>query len=278
VTGANKGIGFETVRLLAQQQPESTILLGARSQANADTALAKLTTLGLKNVRTLLIDIDSEQSVSAAVAEVKKKFGRLNVLIDNAAILSDDAASVIHTNVVRTAAVDAAFLPLIPTDGTGRIIIVSSVVSSWVHHHTPANTRAIIERSTLTVEEVLELAKQYVASKGPASAGAERFNKQIPGTFHGGPYGASKLLVSAYGRALGRDLAPQQIPVILVCPGYCSTDMTGHGAGSRPAEAGAQSIVAGLTKGKEDVGKLFQDSNHLPDVAKVPQGFPGADE
>ena len=76
ITGANKGIGWEMVRLLAEQQPSATILLGSRSQANGDAAVQKLPEAARKQVKVLVIDVTDDESVKAAADKVKAEYGQ----------------------------------------------------------------------------------------------------------------------------------------------------------------------------------------------------------
>merc|ERR1711936_513457 len=74
VTGANKGIGQAIVKRLLAEFPDTHLLLGSRDKQRGDTAGLEL----------LLLDVGSDQSVSAAVAVVKEKFGGLYGLVNNA--------------------------------------------------------------------------------------------------------------------------------------------------------------------------------------------------
>src|SRR5258705_6240965 len=83
VTGANKGIGFETVRALARGG--CCLLLGAREKSLGESAAAQLRDEGL-DVRFLQIDVTQHESVASAARVVDKEFGRLDVLVNNAGI------------------------------------------------------------------------------------------------------------------------------------------------------------------------------------------------
>ena len=87
VTGANKGIGLEIARQLARQG--TTVFIGARDEGRGLAAAEKLRAEGL-DARPLRIDVTDEASVGAAAAEVEKAAGRLDVLVNNAAIAIDD--------------------------------------------------------------------------------------------------------------------------------------------------------------------------------------------
>lgn len=259
VTGANKGIGYEAVRLLSQQQPQSTILLAARSQTNGEAALEKLGRPA--NVKFLQLDVTDKDSIAAAVAKVKADHGRVDILIHNAGILlmehsHANATSTFETNLFGVKNTTDAFLPLLP-DG-GFINIVSSELGNWAHSAAPKELRARLEDSDLQWPELEKLAREYVESTKLGGA-AHRFP---PTDAAYGAYGASKMFVSTYGRILGRQLKSRNIPVINTSPGYCATDLTEH-KGTRTATQGGESIIAVLTRGVEDSGKLFTDNRDV---------------
>src|SRR5579862_9389443 len=83
VTGANKGIGFEVARQLAASG--CSVLLGARDKALGEEAAAKLQREG-GDVRYLSIDLDNFGSIAAAAKDIDAGFGRLDILVNNAAI------------------------------------------------------------------------------------------------------------------------------------------------------------------------------------------------
>src|SRR5947209_6419207 len=87
VTGANKGIGFETVRQLAEK--DMTVLLGARDAKKGEAAAEKLRKAKL-DVRFLEIDVSNSASIQKAAKEVERDFGTLDILINNAGVMLDD--------------------------------------------------------------------------------------------------------------------------------------------------------------------------------------------
>lgn len=146
VTGANKGIGLETVRRLVGAGHR--VYLGARNpelgRAAADAAGAELVEL----------DVTSDDSVGRAADIVERAEGHLDVLVNNAGITGpvrdvheyegDDMAAVLMTNVVGYVRVIHAFLPLLERSSDPRIVHVSSGLGSFAlaHHDSRIESRA----------------------------------------------------------------------------------------------------------------------------------------
>src|ERR1700761_8295593 len=83
ITGANKGIGFETARQLGKQG--ITVLLGSRDAARGEEAAKKLSGEGL-DVRAIKIDVVNSDDIKAVAARIEKEFGVLDILVNNAGI------------------------------------------------------------------------------------------------------------------------------------------------------------------------------------------------
>src|SRR5690349_19636330 len=84
VTGANKSIGLEVARQLAQKGVY--VYLGSRDLKNGIAAVAKLNAEGLKNVEAIQLDVTADESVKNACIEIGKKTNALDMLINNAGI------------------------------------------------------------------------------------------------------------------------------------------------------------------------------------------------
>ncbi|GAA2542803.1 SDR family oxidoreductase [Winogradskya consettensis] len=217
VTGANKGIGFETARQLAQQG--FTVWLGARDRARGEAAAQKLA--GEGDVRFVSLDLTDPDSVQAAAAHVSDTTGALDVLVNNAAVAlgkEEGPASTISTDTIRrtldvnfygTLRVTQAFLPLVQKAPAGRIVNVSSTMGSVSTLVSPGNPLG-----------------QYGTSYA---------------------YSTSKTIVNALTGQLAVELSDTPIKVNSVCPGYNDTDMNGStGAGQHPSE-GAKVVVRAAT-------------------------------
>ena len=151
VTGANKGIGYETVKQLAQCLPQATILLGTRSLDNGTKAIQRMrsedSTATFDNVQPLVIDVTDAASIKQAVEHVKATYGRLDVLINNSGIshVAGDARTSLILDVNFDGAHDAieSFVPIIPPS-TGLVILVSSVVGALAAATLPSDLQQLL--------------------------------------------------------------------------------------------------------------------------------------
>jgi NAD(P)-dependent dehydrogenase (short-subunit alcohol dehydrogenase family) len=190
ITGANKGIGFETARQLAKLK--HTVILTARNEESGKAAVAMLAAENLL-VHFQRLDITSPQSIQEATLAIGKQFTTLDVLINNAAILLKEDKSLLTSEwsaiekTVQTVALaqlqfTRAFAPLLPVGG--RIIMVSS------------------EGGSMT---------DPVGGWAPA-------------------YCISKSMVNAMTRHLAHELKSKNVSVNAMCPGWVKTDMGGASA------------------------------------------------
>ncbi|SNS61279.1 SDR family oxidoreductase [Actinomadura mexicana] len=219
ITGANKGLGFETARILGQGG--ATVLVGARSPELGEKAAAALSGEGI-DARFIRIDVTDAGTVERAAEWIDAEYGRLDILVNNAGIspthASDPADSpppsrvapdlvraAFETNVIGVVAVTGALLPLLRRSPAGRIVNVSSNLGSLTRLTDPA---------------------------GPSSA---------PNLL---PYNASKTALNAVTVAYARELAGTPVKVNSAAPGYCATDLNGH-TGFRTAAQGA-AVIAGV--------------------------------
>jgi NAD(P)-dependent dehydrogenase (short-subunit alcohol dehydrogenase family) len=133
ITGANKGIGLEIARQLGKQG--MVVVLGARDEAKGAAA-----TVGLRqqeiDAYTVKLDVTNQDDVAKLPGYFQEKFGRLDVLVNNAGVAEGKADDVdffrrtFDANVIGVVAVTYALLPLLKQSSVGRIVNQSSILGS----------------------------------------------------------------------------------------------------------------------------------------------------
>lgn len=154
ITGANKGLGFESARLLGQKG--FRIYIGARDQARGEKAAETLKKEGL-DARFLQLDVTSDASVNDAAKKLAEQEKHLDVLINNAgiALLGKDGKASVSTmevmketyevNVFGPFRVTKAFLPLLKNSKQASVVMVSSGLGSVTLHADPNSWMASVE-------------------------------------------------------------------------------------------------------------------------------------
>jgi NAD(P)-dependent dehydrogenase (short-subunit alcohol dehydrogenase family) len=208
VTGSNRGIGFEIAKQLAMKKIE--VILTSRDSAKGEAAVRKIAREGAKKVVAMKLDVSNQVSIDNLSDEVQKTFGRLDILVNNAAILIDKdnlvasnadletVKATLETNLIGAWRMCKAFIPLMKKNGFGRIVNVSSGAGEF----------------------------EYMATSGgywPA-------------------YSVSKASLNALTVMLASELNGTNILVNAVCPGWVRTDMGGSNA-TRSVEEGAATPV-----------------------------------
>lgn len=237
ITGANRGIGFETARQLGQQGIK--VLLAARSLDKAKEAAETLKSEEL-DVEPILLDVDDAQTHESAAKEIEEKFGKLDILVNNAGISIDETENggyvgasktsqeilrkTFDTNFFNTIAVTQAFLPLIEKSDAGRIAFVSSGLGSLTLHSDP---------------------------------NSPIYDLKIPA------YDISKTALNGYAVHLAHELKNTPIKVNTLHPGSVVTDMNPQG--EITVEEGAKTSVDLATLPDDGyTGKFIYLGNELP--------------
>lgn len=228
ITGANKGIGHAIASELAARG--FTVLVGARDAARGDAAAKRIAGYA----RALALDVTRADSIAAAAERIRRELGRLDVLVNNAAIAKsakasdasvDDVRAVFETNVFGVIAVTQAMLPLLRQAPAGRIVNVSSRVGS------------------------------LGAITDPAFP--------MPGV-GGVAYGPSKTALNAVTIAFAQELAGTPIKVNLACPGYTATDLNGHSGPRTVVEAAREPVRLALLGPDGPTGTFSNDAGSIP--------------
>lgn len=230
VTGANQGIGLQIVKEFAEKG--LTVFLGARSLEKGESAAKPLK----GDVRVIQLDVTDARSIAAAAQRLDREVGRLDVLVNNAAISNtgfkagmtlqqymlsqrasvaslDEVRAVWETNVFGALAVYQATLPLLRRSKAGRIVNVSSGMGSLTANLDPSFP--------------------YRAGYGPV-------------------YPASKAAMNA----MALELEGEPIKVNVVTPGFTRTALNNF-EGTETVEQGAAEAVRVALGGEEVPGSTF---------------------
>lgn len=237
ISGANKGIGLETARQMAQQG--FTVLLGARDLARGEKAAESLKQQGL-DVRPVKLDVTSQADIDGVATLIENEFGgKLDVLINNAGITKDlsfgkqgvsatsleDLRETFETNLFAVHALTVALLPALKKAPAARIVNLSSILGSNTLHATP---------------------------------GSPIYNSK---TF---AYDASKAALNSFTIHLAYELRDTKIKVNSAHPGWVKTDMGGDAA-PMELEDGAKTSVQLATLGADGpTGGYFHLGESLP--------------
>jgi NAD(P)-dependent dehydrogenase (short-subunit alcohol dehydrogenase family) len=233
ITGANKGIGYETARELARQGIK--VLIGARDEGRGEEAATKLRDEGL-DAEFLHLDIDDEATHGTARRLIEEKYGKLDILVNNAAIAIDvtlkpseveirTLRKTFETNFFGTIAVTQTLLPLIRKSDAGRIVNVSSGLASLTQHSNPE----------WEFDSVKFLS-----------------------------YNSSKTALNAFTVMLAYELKATPIKVNAADPGYTATDLNNN-QGYKTVEQGAAIIVWLATLPADGpTGSFYSDEGVVP--------------
>ena len=232
VTGANKGIGYEIAAGLGALG--WSVGVGARDAQRRETAVQKLRAAGA-DAFGVPLDVTGDASVAAAAGLIEDRAGRLDVLVNNAAITGGmpqtpttvDPATVraaVETNVIGVIRVTNAMLPLLRRSPSPRIVNMSSSVGSLTLQTTPG------------------------AETGPISAA----------------YAPSKTFLNAVTVQYAKELSGTNILINAGCPGYTATDLNGFRGVRTPEQGAAIAIRLATLPDDGPTGGFFDDAGVVP--------------
>lgn len=280
ITGANTGIGYEAVKALLQSQKQYHIFLGSRSTDKGNEAIAQLKKdfpESKSSVELLQVDISKDDSIHKAVAHIESKFGKLDVLVNNAgeylhtetvyrdfttdslnagtsldSTTDQDASRVrelynktYDTNISGTQVITTEFIPLLLKSTSPRLLFLTSGLST------------------------LENSSQSFMPKIPVNLKAG-WPKE--GVMSAVAYRASKAALNMVMLSWHWLLSPDGVRVWCISPGFLATGLGGIGkerleaAGAGPAWKGGD-IIKRVVEGERDadVGKVVaQDGQVQP--------------
>ncbi len=239
VTGANKSIGYEVARQLAQEG--IYVYLGSRDLDNGIAAMNKLSAEGLSNTKAIQLDTTDDESIKNARSEIGKKTGTLDILINNAGIFGgypqaaldatiDQFKTAYDTNVYGVVRVTQAFIDLLKRSSEPRIVNVSSSQGSITLHSDPSY-------------------KYY--------------------NYKAAVYLSSKAAMNMYTVVLAYELRDSDFKINAVCPGYTKTDFNSHRGTGSIEVAGKRIVKYALIDKDGPTGKFFSEENN-PETGEVP--------
>jgi len=244
ITGANSGVGYAITEVLVSSSDDFHVIMSGRSLEKVQKAKSEIETAvadSRSKLSAIQLDVTNEKSVEQAVKYVEDNFGRLDALLNNAAVGSRDPdiktrmQLCMDTNVVGPAVVAAAFRPLLFKSGNPYSIFVSSGAGSFARTTDPE----IMKGHNLVNED---------------------------------SYRASKAALNMIAVIEARDFGPKGLKVFAMSPGFVISNLrgtdeasrTGWGKAGDPKVSGL--ITLGILQGKRDmdVGKLVAEDGVYP--------------
>jgi NAD(P)-dependent dehydrogenase (short-subunit alcohol dehydrogenase family) len=227
ITGANRGIGLEIARQLGRR--DLTVLIGARNASGGSAAAAALAAEGLA-AHFVPLDITDAASVGQAAATVRREFGVLDILVNNAAINSAEGQlpsaisapllqELMQANFMAHVAVTQAFLPLLRESPAGRIVNMSSSLGSVTVMNEPQH---------------VNVRRNYLG------------------------YSASKAALNMFTVLLAKELKDTPIKVNSADPGWTQTDMGGKDARYTPGEGARVAVWLACLDESGPTGGFFE--------------------
>ena len=236
VSGANRGIGFETSKKLAEMGIK--VILGSRDLKKGEEAVKKLE---LENIQADLVqydafDLNAPQKVFDYISD---KYNKLDILINNAGVLlsgnlfvtnsstvsDDDIKNTFQTNLFSVISLTQKLLPLIKKSDAGRIVNVSTILSSLTLH----------------------------SAKDSPIAPAKEF-----------AYNASKTALNAFTIHLANELKDTKIKVNSGHPGWVKTELGGQNAPIQVEESYKTSLRLATLDDDGPSGGLFHEDDTIP--------------
>ncbi|MFC1438571.1 SDR family NAD(P)-dependent oxidoreductase [Streptacidiphilus sp. N1-10] len=234
VTGANKGIGYEIAAGLGALGWR--VGVGARDDRRREAAVEKLRAAGV-DAFGVPLDVSDDASATAAARLIEDQAGRLDVLVNNAAITGGmpqqptqvepaTIRTVMETNVIGVIRVTNAMLPLLRRSASPRIVNMSSTVGS------------LTRQAGTTAEQ----------TAGPVAVA----------------YAPSKTFLNAVTLQYARELSGTNILINLACPGYVATDLNGFRGVRTPGQGAAIAVKLATLPDDGPTGQFFDDAGTVP--------------
>jgi len=228
VTGANKGIGKEIARQLAQQDVH--VIMAARDSKRGQAAVDELSREGL-SVELVVLDVTDDSSVTAAAKTIQDKHGKLDILINNAGIAVWPQDSLQLDVKAFQTAYDTNVFGIVRTMGAMRGLLKASDNGRIVNMSTSLASLGLIQKN----HDLMLL---------PA-------------------YNSSKSAVNALTVIYAKLLADDAIKVNVACPGFVDTDLNNHMGIRNVQEAAATPVRLALLDSDGPTGGFFNDDGSI---------------
>lgn len=236
ITGGNRGIGFETAKALGAQG--ISLIIGCRDLEKGQVVAKELQGLGYK-AEAVAYDANDKKSADSVYNHIEKQYGALDILINNAGMISEDLVGknsssfvsqdimkqTFQTNFFAVVALTQKLLPLIMKSVAGRIVNLSSIVGSLTLHS--------LENSPIA----------------PAKAFA---------------YNASKTALNAFTVHLAQELKDTNIKVNSAHPGWAKTELGGPHAPMEVADTYKTTLRLATLDNHGPTGGFFHETEGLP--------------
>jgi len=240
ITGANKGIGLETTRGLGKLG--FTVIIGSRDEGRGRAAAETLRSEGIESVEAVRFDVNRPQDHKEVARFLERRYGRLDVLINNAGVeleeidfgdsfnttstvTPDILRQTFETNFFSVVALTQTLLPLLREAPAGRIVNLSSVLGSLTLHSDPSSSI---------------------------------YNKKAFA------YDASKTALNAFTVHLAHELRGTRIKVNSAHPGWVQTELGGSSAPMDLREGGKTSVQLATVPDDGPTGGYFHLGEPLP--------------
>ncbi|MGA7855407.1 MAG: SDR family oxidoreductase [Candidatus Acidiferrales bacterium] len=243
ITGGNRGLGFETARILGKQG--ITVVIGSRDLAQGEEAAKKLRGEGAKAVEAVRFDVNKSADHQEIHDYLERKHGKLDILINNAGVLDEGMPrpnggagfnstsrvsagklrQTFETNFFQPIFLTQTLLPLIRKSPAGRIVNLSSLLGSLTEHANPASR--IYDRKAFA-------------------------------------YDASKTAINAFTVHLAQELSGTAIKVNSAHPGWVKTAMGGEYAPMELSEGGKTSAQLATLGEDGPTGGFFHLGQAIP--------------
>lgn len=236
ITGANRGIGYETAKGLGELG--MTVVIGARDLAKGQAAAKQLQALGIQ-AEAIIYDAAQSETNNTVYEYLDRHFGKLDILLNNAGMLieqimgknnsstvsTDVLQQTFQTNLFAVVALTQKLLPLLRKAPAGRIVNLSSILGSLTLHSMPNSP--------------IDPAKAFA-------------------------YNASKAALNAYTIHLAHELRETNIKVNSAHPGWVKTELGGPNAPMEVVDSGKTSVRLATLDDNGPSGGFFHEGDSLP--------------